>query len=60
MIKTTVYCDRCAKEVNYPIETPIRIYLTRKNERIDLCQSCIDDLNKWFCDEHKENIDDAE
>jgi hypothetical protein len=61
MVKKIVYCDRCGKEVQYPIIAKARLYggkkMTRleltEDERIDLCQSCIDSLAEWLHENNK-------
>lgn len=42
MTKEITYCDRCGKEVEYPIVRGIRI------EQKDLCQECQNSLQKWW------------
>ena len=47
-------CDRCRKEFNYDTVRKVKygvdiIRLDEWNEReVDLCQECIDDLQRWF------------
>ena len=50
MTKEIVYCDRCGNEIQYPIQAHYRLYKGGKDERIDLCQSCIDSLGNWLHD----------
>ena len=57
-----IYCDRCGKEIVYPITALMRMYrrkyrITEVDKRIDLCQSCINSLYKWF--KCKENTDES-
>lgn len=39
---TIIICDRCKKEFKYPVIRKLSI------PSKDLCQTCCDDLEKWF------------
>lgn len=47
MVKQIIYCDRCGKEVKYPLINLLKI-CNLKQEPIDLCQECSDNLNFWM------------
>ena len=56
-----IICDRCGKEVIYPISTHYNILEKHSNFfggncdiKMDLCQDCCDSLKEWV----KENKDD--
>lgn len=48
MTVTKKYCDRCVKEVIYPVER--RLYLSGigREGGYDLCNSCYEELVSWF------------
>ena len=48
MKKERYFCDRCGKEVKYPINTPYNIYWKKTDDYIDLCQECYDDFRSWM------------
>ncbi len=49
MTVKTMYCDRCKKEIDMNEWRSISYKLyTFKDERIDLCQDCHNELVKWF------------
>ena len=57
MIKTTtvVYCDRCGKTCEYCINNrgfhiypKHRLKSIRKDDYLDLCQSCYDSFDQWM------------
>ncbi len=43
---TRTYCDRCGKEVTYPVKR--ELYLSTRGGEYDLCDSCYNELYSWF------------
>lgn len=62
MVRRTIYCDRCGKEIEDFINNRgfniFRKYLLKRStgieDRLDLCQQCYDDLSDWV-NNSKEN-----
>lgn len=54
MEKIKYYCDRCNKEIHYPITKPFGLFKKRisirtyRDQEIDLCQECCDSLERWM------------
>ena len=53
MQRTKVICDRCGKEVKYPIKRHFRLYRyllisVTDDDRVDLCERCEQQLIDWF------------
>ena len=59
MTKETIFCDRCGKECEkfkthglWISRKKFRLtkfcIATYRNENVDMCQECYDELDKWF------------
>ena len=54
---TKTFCDRCGEEVIFP--TTRKLYLSGLSREggYDLCDSCYEELCKWFKDKEEVNAD---
>ena len=57
MTVTKKYCDRCNKEVIYPVERKIYLSGIGREGGYDLCNSCYDELCTWFINDRIEEGD---
>lgn len=61
MTVTKTYCDRCHKQVIYPVTRMIHLF-NREGE-YDLCDICYDELYSWFkgevLDKIRKEMEDA-
>lgn len=49
------YCDRCGKEIHWPLTKPLNLFRRNRlfirscnNSEIDLCQQCCTELTEWY------------
>lgn len=49
-----ILCDRCEKEIRYPVDIERKIWLSGKGREggLDLCDECYEELFKWFMQFH--------
>lgn len=60
MAKTIkVICDRCEKEIHYPVVPERKIWLSGVGREggLDLCDECYEELFKWFMQFHMDEAD---
>lgn len=48
MTETKTYCDRCKKEVIYPVTRKLYLSGIGREGGYDLCDSCYEELFMWF------------
>ena len=60
--QTKVICDRCGKEIHYPVELERKIWLSGVGREggLDLCDECYEVLFKWFMEFHVDDLNIVE
>lgn len=48
MTETKTYCDRCGKEVTYPVTRKLYLSCNCGRDNYDLCDLCHAELCSWF------------